>query len=52
MTYRDDKQRKKERQEKRKKERKRAKKIKSEHPWLLLIVIKLTYTCIGFVSLI
>ena len=39
--------------EKKKKERKRAKnKIKSAHLWLLLIVIKLTYTRIGFVSLI
>ena len=54
MIYRDDRERKKERQEKRKKkERKRAKnKIKSAHLWLLLIVIKLTYTRIGFVSLI
>ena len=52
MIYRDDRERKKERQEKRKKERKRAKKLKSAHLWLLLIVIKLTYTCIGFVSLI
>ena len=54
MIYRDDRERKKERQEKRKKkERKRAKnKIKSAHLWLLLIVIKSSYTGIGFVSLI
>ena len=36
----------------RKKERKRAKTLKSAHLWLLLIVINLTYTRIGFVSLI
>ena len=43
----------KERRKDRKKERKKAKnKIKSAHLWLLLIVIKLTYTRIGFVSLI
>ena len=42
----------KERRKDRKKERKRAKKLKSAHLWLLLIVIKLTYTRIGFVSLI
>ena len=52
MIYRDDRERKKERQEKRKKERKREKKIKSANLWLLLIVIKLTYARIGFVSLI
>ena len=54
MIYRDDRERKKERQEKRKNsKKKRAKnKIKSAHLWLLLIVIKLTYTRIGFVSLI
>ena len=38
--------------ERRKKERKRAKTLKSGHLWLLLIVINLTYTRIGFVSLI
>ncbi len=38
--------------EERKKERKRAKTLKSAHLWLLLIVINLTYTRIGFVSLI
>ena len=45
--------RKKEKKKERKKERKRAKnKIKSTQLWLLLIVIKLTYTSIGFLSLI
>ena len=44
----------KERRKDRKKERKKESKnkIKSPHLWLLLIVIKLTYTRIGFVSLI
>ena len=36
----------------RKKERKRAQNLKSAHLWLLLIVIQLTYTRIGFVYLI
>ena len=46
-------QRKKEGKTGKKKERKRAKnKIKSAYLWPLLIVIKLTYTRIGFVSLI
>ena len=36
----------------RKKKRKRAKTLKSSHLWLLLIVINLTYTRIGCVSLI
>ena len=43
---------KKERKNKRNKERKKAKTLKSAHLWLLLIVINLTYTRIGFVSLI
>ena len=48
-----EKERRKDRKKEKKKERKRAKnKIKSAHLWLLLIVIKLTYTRIGFVSLI
>ena len=47
-----EKERRKDRKKERKKERKRAKKLKSAHLWLLLIVIKLTYTRIGFVSLI
>jgi len=46
------KERKKEQKKERKKERKRAKTLKSAHLWLLLIVINLTYTRIGFVSLI
>ena len=45
-------QRKKEGNEERKKERKRAHNLKSAHLWLLLIVIQLTYTRIGFVYLI
>ena len=36
----------------RKKERKRAQNLKNAHLWLLLIVIQLTYTRIGFVYLI
>ena len=36
----------------RKKERNRAQNLKSAHLWLLLIVIQLTYTRIGFVYLI
>ena len=47
-----EKERRKDRKKERKKERKRAKKLKSAHLWLLLIVIKLTYTRIGFVYLI
>ena len=46
------KERTKERTKERKKERKRAKTLKSAHLWLLLIVIILTYTRIGFVSLL
>ena len=43
---------KKERKKEQKKERKRAKTLKSAHLWLLLIFMNLTYTRIGFVSLI
>ena len=46
------KERKKEQKKERKKERKIAKTLKSAHLWLLLIVIQLTYTRIGFVYLI
>ena len=46
------KERKNKRTKERKKERKRAKTLKSAHLWRLLIVINLTYTRIGFVSLI
>ena len=45
-------QRKKEGNEERKEERKRSHNLKSAHLWLLLIVIQLTYTRIGFVYLI
>ena len=41
-----------ERKKERKKERKRAQNLKSALLWLLLIVIQLTYTRIGFVYLI
>ena len=41
-----------ERKKERKKERKRSHNLKSAHLWLLLIVIQLTYTRIGFVYLI